>query len=162
MAKTKKTIKPKKKNKPNKRMKDRPPRIMLTKQGRAYVMIGKKRVYLKTDGVSQKQLVNVVINNFKKKGRKTNPHKQEIDRPQLIRQADYLSFLNHTFLNKKEDAEKIIKDIEYKITRALPGPSSIPALPGPSSIPESPFVLSSMYFLNSPFFKIFSLLFFYC
>jgi len=109
------------KKKRKRQRKERPPRVFLNEKGRPYVLIGKKRVYLKIrDGISNKQLVNVVINNFrkrkKKKGEEIEIPKKKVDRSQLLQQADYISFLNHTFLNKKEDREKILKEIESKIT----------------------------------------------
>jgi Ulp1 protease family, C-terminal catalytic domain len=120
------------KNKKNKKV--RPPRLFLTKTGRPYVLVKKKRVYIKPEkNMSQRQLVNVVINNFRKG--KTRKNKQSGIKPATLldgssssgitKQAEYLNFLNHTFLNKKEDAEKIIGRIEEKTRKQNEGKAEL-------------------------------------
>ena len=66
MVKAKKIIK--KKTKQRKEKKSRPPRIFIDRNGKPYVKVGNKKVHLNTDkGMTNKQLVNIVIGNLKNK-----------------------------------------------------------------------------------------------
>ena len=107
----------------NKKKKNRPPRILLTKTGRKYIKIGKRRLYLRIEpGISQKQLVRVVINNFEKRRKKKKRQKKEKDeltpRSELIddvgNKVDYLNFLKKSILNENDDLKRDKKLKEEK------------------------------------------------
>ena len=85
-----------------KQKKARPPRLFVTKTGRPYIIVKKKRIYLKaTKDIDSKKLVNIVINNFKKQNKQQNRgSKKVLDTSSsygFSTKADYLNFLNHTF-----------------------------------------------------------------
>ena len=99
--------------------KSRPPRVWIAKDGRPYVLVNKKRVYLKNPNrMSKRKLVNIVIKNFKKQSRNGNRKIQPAPILEasssssssssinsLAQNLNYASFLNNTFLNKKEELE---------------------------------------------------------
>lgn len=121
-----------------KQKKSRPPRVWLSKNQRPYIIQGKKRVYINgTPNMNQRQLLNVVINNFRKRSkRKKGKLGQSATHEELVKKAEYLSFLNHTFLNKKEDAEKLLKRLEEKMNQQ---PIQVPQLiqaPQPIQVPQ--------------------------
>jgi len=137
----------------HKKKKNRQPRIFLTRSGRKYIKIGKKRLYLRTEpGISQKQLVRVIINNFEKR-RKQKKRQKKQSRSELINgvgnKIDYLNFIQKAILNENDDLKKEIKEKEEEEKKrlallgppALPAPPVLPALPallGPPVLPALP------------------------
>ncbi len=68
---------PKKLEKKAKKRKSRPPRVFYdNKKNKPYVILSGKRVYLKGDGISNEQLVRVVVNNFERKTKKSRKKKR--------------------------------------------------------------------------------------
>ena len=81
------------------KQKPRPPRVYVDEKGR-YIKLKGKRVYIKSS-LSNKQLINVVVNNFQKKKRsrsKKKVQKKEIEDLEKLNKAQ----ANEEKLNKEQ------------------------------------------------------------
>ena len=93
------------------KQKPRPPRVYVDEKGR-YIKLKGKRVYIKSS-LSNKQLINVVVNNFQKKKRsrsKKKVQKKEIEDLEKLNKAQANDLAKVMFFIAANDKDKADRD----------------------------------------------------
>src|SRR4051794_18325179 len=68
----------------------RPPRVYMGKNGKRYIKVNGKKIYIQSN-ISNKQLVRIVINNFQKKQKRKRKNRKPMDKSKEFEEIEILN-----------------------------------------------------------------------